>query len=83
MPLNEGDKALVREIAFEVAETIKTSIQQSVDTQIQLHRLQCPVAAEFKEEQNRRKGAMALLERFGAWIVALAGLLIAWQPWKK
>lgn len=39
MTLNEGDKAIVREIAYEVAKEMMTQFQAVID----LHQSKCPV----------------------------------------
>jgi len=42
MPLDEGDRAIVREIAFEAAEVIKSEVIKTLKTELRLHQAECP-----------------------------------------
>ena len=53
--LNEGDKAIVREIAFEVAGVLKDELTNGFKMQIELHRLNCPATEAVKEWPKQAK----------------------------
>ncbi len=42
MALTDGDKAIVREIAWEVSDTIMERIEKRQDEQIEAHQSNCP-----------------------------------------
>ena len=42
MPLNEGDKAIIKDIAFEAVTVIKEELVSSFRDQIVMHELTCP-----------------------------------------
>lgn len=41
-PLSEGEKAIIREIAFEAAGVIKDELAEHFKTGIRLHQAECP-----------------------------------------
>ena len=49
MTLSEGDKAIVREIAFEVAGVMKGELKGCINTAISTHANQCPVAKKVSQ----------------------------------
>jgi len=48
MPLDEGDKAIIREIAFEVAVILKRELKNARDEAIKIHALECPAKDAIK-----------------------------------
>lgn len=57
MALTEGDKAVVREIAFEAAKTIGDEVKDAIMTGLRLHQAECPVKVEVEAKINQAKGA--------------------------
>ena len=55
MALSEGDKAIVREIAFEAAEIIKGELSGSFKMQMELHQLSCPAVEAVKQWPKEAK----------------------------
>lgn len=42
MALNDGDKAIVREIAFEASKVVAEELGKAMATKLRLHSLSCP-----------------------------------------
>ena len=55
MPLGEGDRAIVREIAFEVATVMKAESRKSLENAIKMHGLECPAKKAIAEWPKQAK----------------------------
>lgn len=55
MSLDDGDKAIVREIAFEVAGVLKEELTDGFKTQIELHTSRCPAVEAVKQWPKEAK----------------------------
>ncbi|KKM05147.1 hypothetical protein LCGC14_1757060 [marine sediment metagenome] len=69
--MDDGDKAIIREIAFEAATVIKESLIEHFATQLDLHSAQCPA----KEAVGRWPKQMILLV---AGVAIGSGSGVAW-----
>ena len=72
MSFDEGDKAIIREIAWEVAshieERLKASIESGLYRRVEIHALSCPVKDDVKSLQDRIQGAW--------WVVGLIATIV-------
>jgi hypothetical protein len=94
MALDLGDKAIIREIAYEVAvpltEKLSSAVKEGMATQVKIHLLECPVRHEListKEEldaiKNKAKGGWHTLAFLAALIVSFVSLATAlWIAYK-
>jgi len=73
MPFDEGDKAVIKQIAYEaadhVAERLQEVIQSGIASKIEIHTLSCPMRSELKETKDEL--AAAKNKRLGAWGLAV------------
>ncbi len=51
--LDEGDKAIVRQIAYEVGGVISAQISEAVKNKLDVHVLSCPVKASVDANEDR------------------------------
>ena len=69
MALDLGDKAIIREIAYEVAvpltEKLQAAVKDGMKTEVRMHALECPRAEEIKGLQDELLDAKARIK--GAW----------------
>ena len=70
MALNEGDKAIVRDIAFEVGEVLKKSFTERIEA----HQCTCPTAQAVGRWRGQLK-ALAMGIAIGAAIIGSGGTL--------
>ena len=77
MALTEGDKALVKELAWDVADTVATRMQREITESIALHQALCPHGQRMNRLIWIIAGACAAGMLFGGGIMALATKLMA------
>lgn len=81
--LNEGDKALIKEIAWEVGGHIEERLKSGLHAKVEVHLATCPVKAKVDAMENKAKGAWRVLAAQVALILAILTLAIAiWQAIK-
>ena len=87
MSLDLGDKAIVREIAYEVAvpltEKMLAVFKDGMKTEVKVHMLECPLRSELTKtreeldaEKNRRKGAWAMATVIATILASLATIAV-------
>lgn len=81
MALNEGDKAVVREIAFEAAKTIGDEVKDAILTGLRLHQAECPVKAEVEAKINQARGARWAFGIVISLVSAVIGAISAFIGW--
>ena len=80
MALDEGDKAIIRQIAFAASEHTCKQVSENFDSRLKLHQAECPVAKKFEETKNQAKGAWIIVTAVASFFAAIAAL--AFGVWK-
>lgn len=84
MALTEGDRAIMRETAFEVAEVIERRLLAAFEKQVELHQATCPVKMEVQATLNQAKGGGRVAVLIAAIISGVAGLALSiWAAMKS
>jgi len=78
MAMSEGDKALVREIAFEAAGVLKDEVRDEIKTVVRLHAAECTTKAKVDAMSNQRKGARVMFATIVTVLSVLSALLAVW-----
>ena len=78
MALDEGDKAIIRDIAFDAAEHTSRRVIGSFETRLQLHRAECPIGKEFMEAQNKMRGAWFVISIVASIVATVATIAVEW-----
>jgi hypothetical protein len=80
----EGDKAIIREIAFEVAKVIKADLKADFAGAVELHQATCPIKVNVEATLNQAKGAKVALGILWAVAAALGGaaVVVVGHYWK-
>jgi len=81
MTLSEGDKAIVKETAWEVADAVAARIQTDVAALVKLHAASCPVKDKVEEIVNKGKGAWAAVIVVAGAVGSLVALVVG-HFWK-
>ena len=81
MTLSEGDKAIVKETAWEVADAVAERIKADVTTLVDLHAASCPVKDKVEEIVNKGKGAWAVVVVVAGAVGSLVAVVIG-HFWK-
>ena len=81
MALDEGDKAIIRNIAFEAAEHTAQKVTTLFEAKLQLHQAECPFAEEFSATKNQAKGGWWTITALVGALTGVAALVLSW--WKK
>lgn len=71
--MDAGDKAIIKEIAFEAAKVIGDRLEERFIEKIKLHQAECPVKDEVAKNVNQAKGAWKVI----AFVSALVGAAIS------
>lgn len=81
MALNEGDKAIIREIAFEAAKEIASEVQaqvrEAMDHAVEHHADTCPIARQFEAVQNKFMGGWTMITLLCTALMSLASLAVS------
>lgn len=82
MSMDEGDKAIVREIAYEAAGVIRKEFTLWMVTQIELHQSRCPLAStinrfnvDISGDRREKKGQLKVWHFIVGGLFALLSLL--------
>ena len=81
MALTEGDKAIIRETAFEVGNVVAERLMQSFEDICARRRAECPVKEQVAAMTNQRKGAKALAGLIVGAVGLVGSLLGAIATW--
>ena len=73
--LNEGDKAIVKEIALEASTAIKEDLVADFKVQFKLHQLECPIKDKVEAIEAWPTQAKMFSRGFLLGIVAVAALV--------
>ncbi len=61
MTLTDGDKSIVRDIAFEVGEVLMKRFAKETATAIRMHELECKTAETVKRWQNQARAILIVV----------------------
>ncbi len=61
MTLTDGDKAIIHDIALQVAQVLKSEIKEYMASSISLHVATCTTKAKVLELVNKGRGAFAVV----------------------
>ena len=89
MQLDEGDKAIMRSIAFDAADHSAARVKETTDmalngvvskirSELALHAAECPVKAEVAASRNKLRGGWHVIVTVAALISGLSALVISW-----
>ncbi len=74
MDFEAGEKAIIKDIAFEVGETIIKRLNETLTARIKLHQLSCPTADEVNKWRGQAKGLVIGIA-LGAALVGTGGTI--------
>ncbi len=78
---NEGNRAIIRDIAFEVADKIAADLKEHFAAAIKLHQADCPVKIEVAAIVNQAKGGRVAIAALAAFVAAVVGALWTAITW--
>ena len=79
--MDEGQRAIIREIAFQVAGQIATDLKAHFATQIELHKSGCPVKVKVEATLSEAKGAWKTVAVISA-VIGAVGTWLLGHIWK-
>ena len=71
--MTDGERAVFRELAFEVAEIVVKRYDQHISDKLKLHVAQCPVKAEVASFREQARGGKKAIGWLWAGICGVAG----------
>jgi hypothetical protein len=76
--LDDGDKAIIEQIAYRAAEHTAKKVEQSIKLRMELHQAECPVGRRLAATENAAKGGWKVLATIGAAVMSVAALVVSW-----
>jgi hypothetical protein len=78
---SEGDKAIIKEVAWEIGDVVVTRIKEDVSARIKLHIADCPVKDKVDALVNKSKGAWAVIIVIAGAVGSVVAIVIT-HYWK-
>ena len=74
--LDEGDRAIIKEISYEAAEHMVQRVQGSFDVRLNLHKAECPTAKGFEAAKNKAYGVWITIGLLASVVIYLISVVL-------
>lgn len=74
--LDEGDKAIIKEISYEAAEHMVQRVQGSFNARLALHQAECPTSKGFEAAKNKAYGIWITLGFLASALIYLTSIVM-------